>query len=105
MPSRSKRLFSEGAIGAKETSQPDGVGERKLTLGMKGDDVKSVQKKLIALGYLTGKADGVYGTATESAIRRFQTRNGLTSDGICGEDTVKALYPRAFCAPACPATT
>ena len=87
-----KRLFSEGAIGAKETSQPDGVGERKLTLGMKGDDVKSVQKKLLALGYLTGKADGVYGTATESAIRRFQTRNGLTSDGICGEDTVKALY-------------
>lgn len=87
-----KRLFSEGAIGAKETSQPDGVGERKLTLGMKGDDVKSVQTKLIALGYLTGKADGVYGTATESAIRRFQTRNGLTSDGICGEDTVKALY-------------
>lgn len=51
------------------------MGERKLTLGMKGDDVKSVQKKLIALGYLTGKADGVYGTATESAIRRFQTRN------------------------------
>lgn len=87
-----KRLFSDGAIGAKETSQPDGVGERKLTLGMKGDDVKSVQTKLIALGYLTGKADGVYGTATESAIRRFQTRNGLTSDGICGEDTVKALY-------------
>lgn len=87
-----KRLFSEGAIGAKETSQPDGVGERKLTLGMKGDDVKSVQTKLIALGYLTGKADGVYGKATESAIRRFQTRNGLTSDGICGEDTVKALY-------------
>lgn len=103
------------------------MGERKLTLGMKGDDVKSVQTKLIALGYLTGKADGVYGTATESAIRRFQTRNGLTSDGICGEDTVKALYssaaidaaapsrpllsrwmkahPRAFCAPACPATT
>jgi len=35
-----KRLFSEGAIGAKETSQPDGVGERKLTLGMKGDDVE-----------------------------------------------------------------
>lgn len=90
-----KRLFSEGAIGAKETSQPDGVGERKLTLGMKGDDVKSVQTKLIALGYLTGKADGVYGTATESAIRRFQTRNGLTSDGICGEDTVKALYSSA----------
>ena len=45
-----KRLFSEGAIGAKETSQPDGVGERKLTLGMKGDDVKSVQTKLIAQG-------------------------------------------------------
>ena len=87
-----KRLFSDGAIGAKETAQPDGVGERKLTLGMKGDDVKAVQTKLIALGYLTGKADGTYGTATESAIRRFQTRNGLLSDGICGEDTVKALF-------------
>ena len=72
------------------------MGERKLTLGMKGDDVKSVQTKLIALGYLTGKADGVYGTATESAIRRFQTRNGLTSDGICGEDTVKAHLSTIF---------
>lgn len=87
-----KRLFSDGAIGAKETAQPDGVGERKLKLGMTGDDVKAVQTKLIALGYLTGKADGTYGTATESAIRRFQTRNGLKSDGICGDDTVKALF-------------
>lgn len=87
-----KRLFSDGAIGAKETAQPDGVGERKLKLGMTGDDVKAVQTKLIALGYLTGKADGTYGAATESAIRRFQTRNGLKSDGICGDDTVKALF-------------
>lgn len=87
-----KRLFSEGAIGATETVQPDAVGERNLTTGMEGDDVKAVQEKLIALGYLNGKADGKYGTATADAVKRFQTRNGLKADGICGENTVMVMF-------------
>ena len=87
-----KRLFSEGAIGAKETSQPDGVGERKLTLGMKGDDVKSVQSRLDKFGYYSGALDGIYGAATVAAVQAFQARNGLTADGKVGANTVKILY-------------
>ena len=87
-----KRLFSEGAIGAKETSQPDGVGERKLTLGMKGDDVKSVQQRLKDLGYLTDKVDGKYGANTVAAMRAFQLRNGLTGSGNGDTATYTILY-------------
>ena len=87
-----KRLFSDGAIGAKETSQPDGVGERKLTLGMKGDDVKSVQSRLDKFGYYSGALDGIYGAATVAAVQAFQARNGLTADGKVGANTVKILY-------------
>lgn len=87
-----KRLFSEGAIGATETVQPDAVGERNLTIGMQGDDVLAVQEKLIALGYLSGKADGKYGKDTADAVKRFQTRNGLKADGICGENTVMVMF-------------
>ena len=87
-----KRLFSEGAIGAKETSQPDGVGERKLTLGMKGDDVKSVQQRLKDLGYLTDKVDGKDGANTVAAMCAFQLRNGLTGSGNGDTATYTILY-------------
>lgn len=86
------KLFSTGAIGATETTQPDAVGERKLTIGMEGDDVEAVQEKLIQLGYLSGKVDGKYGKDTAAAVKSFQSRNGLKVDGICGEDTVEVLF-------------
>ena len=87
-----QKLFSDGALAAKETVAPTTDADRKLSLGMTGSDVKSVQTKLIALGYLTGKADGTYGKKTEEAVRNFQKRNGLDADGICGENTVTVLF-------------
>ena len=52
-----------------------------------------MQGALIAQGYPCGSygADGICGAATVSAIRAFQTANGLTADGICGQDTWGAL--------------
>ena len=57
------------------------------------DEKKSMQGALIAQGYPCGSygADGICGAATVSAIRAFQTANGLTADGICGQDTWGAL--------------
>ena len=56
-----------------------------LSRGDKGEDVKLLQK---ALGI---KADGIYGPATEKAVREFQEKNGLIADGQAGANTVAAL--------------
>lgn len=44
--------------------------------------VLAVQKRLIALGYNPGKADGIYGANTAYAVAKFQKDNGCVSDGI-----------------------
>ena len=60
-------------------------------VGSKGDAVRQLQEWLNQLGYDCGKADGVYGTKTEAAVRRFQGDNGLAADGIAGDKTQAAL--------------
>ena len=64
-----------------------------LRRGMKGDDVKAMQEKLIRLGYSCGKcgADGDFGADTEAAVERFQENNRLEVDGIYGENTAAAV--------------
>lgn len=60
-------------------------------LGSRGDTVRTIQTKLKRWGYYNGSADGVYGKKTADAVRRFQQKNGLTVDGVCGEKTLAAL--------------
>lgn len=62
-----------------------------LKQGSKGDLVKEVQTKLIKWGYLTGRADGIFGAKTKAAVIKFQRKNGLTADGIIGTRTAQAL--------------
>ena len=62
-----------------------------LSLNSTGDNVKSLQKSLISLGYLKGKADGVFGSKTEEAVKKFQKANDLTVDGLAGADTQGAI--------------
>ena len=57
-----------------------------------GTDVAQLQEALIQLGYLSGKADGNYGTKTVEAVRAFQKANGLIADGAAGEQTQRVLY-------------
>ena len=49
--------------------------------GSKSDDVKLLQQMLIDLGYLTGAADGSFGTRTQEAVEAMQEQNGLTVTG------------------------
>ena len=44
------------------------------------------------LGYYTGDIDGIYGPQTKAAVERFQEDfEGISVDGICGEQTEKAM--------------
>jgi len=56
-----------------------------------GADVLALQTKLEALGYAPGPLDGIYGVATESAVRAFQRDHDLQIDGIVGPRTRAAL--------------
>ena len=58
---------------------------------MRGDDVISLQERLLELGYDAGRADGILGPETETGLRAFQRDYGLTSDGTCGPATLRAL--------------
>ncbi len=65
-----------------------------LSRGSKGESVRKMQQSLINAGYDVGSsgADGNYGPATESAVRRYQKNNGLSVDGIAGNNTLGKLY-------------
>ena len=64
---------------------------RTLRKGYTGTDVTAVQQKLKALGFYSGSIDGVYGTGSIAAVKKFQQQNGLTADGLVGSRTYAAL--------------
>ena len=84
-----------------------------LKKGSTGEAVIALQNRLIELGYLFGKADGVYGTATAQAVAAFQAANKLSKDGVAGSRTQAKLFsssaakpkPKATATPAPKATT
>ncbi len=59
--------------------------------GSSGTGVTQVQTKLKNLGFYNGSIDGIYGSATESAVKAFQRSRGLTADGKAGPKTLSAL--------------
>ncbi len=62
-----------------------------LKQGDKGTQIKLLQQNLIALGYLRGEADGIYGSGTKTAVMTFQAASGLTADGQAGIKTLNAI--------------
>lgn len=62
-----------------------------LKQGSRGDLVKQVQTKLIRWGYMSGKADGIFGSKTKEGVKYFQRKNGLSVDGIVGTKTAQAM--------------
>ncbi|WP_034300995.1 L,D-transpeptidase family protein [Bacillus cihuensis] len=62
-----------------------------LKRGSKGAEVIELQKQLTSLGYSTNGNDGIFGPATEKAVKEFQKNRKLQADGIVGSMTKKAL--------------
>ena len=60
------------------------AGYPTLRRGSRSTYVLVLQDALNALGYSTNKLDGIFGQATENALKGCQRRFGLTADGVCG---------------------
>lgn len=60
-------------------------------MGSRGEEVRLIQQKLKERGLYSGNIDGIYGTQTQNAVKKFQRQQGLTVDGIAGSKTLKAL--------------
>ena len=74
---------------AKKTPQTGSgvVTMNTLRSGSRGTQVKVLQWLLNDKGFECGKADGIFGNQTLSAVRAFQQKHGLSVDGVAGKNT------------------
>ena len=79
--------------------QAKSVDDALLRKGDRGDDIKLLQHRLNILGNQLTE-DGIWGVQTDSAVRGYQYRAGLTVDGIVGAKTRAALIRDAILARA-----
>ena len=78
-----------------------------LQNGSSGSEVKKLQQALINAGYSVGStgADGIYGSNTAAAVKAYQKANGLSADGIAGNQTLSKLYSTSTASTSTTTTT
>jgi len=78
-----------GTVRAVRAKRP-----RTLRIGMRGADVRTLQRKLAALHYDVGSTNGVFSYDTHHAVVAFQKYHRLGRDGIVGRFTrAKLAHP------------
>ena len=77
----------------KKVASNLGSVETGLKRGMRGDNVKKLQKELIKYGFRLDKygADGIFGPETQAALKALQREIGVAETGIMDEATKAAL--------------
>jgi N-acetyl-anhydromuramyl-L-alanine amidase AmpD len=88
---RLPRLRDEVAAKLGTPDPPDPVQWPSVRQGDSGESVRSVQYLLRHRGRTELTPDGVFGPMTDTAVRWFQTQNGLTADGVVGPQTWPVL--------------
>ena len=94
-----RRRKEERALFLAPATQTNTASPDLLRKGDRGDDVKLLQHRLNILGWQLTE-DGIWGVQTDSAVRGYQYRAGLTVDGIVGAKTKAALIRDAILARA-----
>lgn len=86
-------LSVDGKVGrnTKEALYNPECVPKAFNIGDSGDNILLYQNRLQKLGYLTTEPDGIYGTDTQMAVRRFQEQNSLIADGYLGPITRDTL--------------
>ena len=90
-----QRRKEERALFLTPVTQTNTGNTDLLRKGDRGDDVKLLQHRLNLLGWQLTE-DGIWGVQTDSAVRGYQYRAGLTVDGIVGAKTRAALIRDAI---------
>jgi len=85
-------LMSDSAPASGEDLTEDRSLYPDLSLGSEGENVRSLQTRLIQLGYANGEATGSYGEETAGAVRIFERMNGLEETGIATGSVQALLY-------------
>lgn len=85
VPPAKSTTTAKVATPAKQTKYPT------LKSGSKGAAVVDMQNKLKKTKLYTGKANGVYDSATKNAVVAFQKKYKLKADGIAGPTTLSKL--------------
>ncbi|MDE6887476.1 MAG: peptidoglycan-binding protein [Eubacterium sp.] len=83
--------YTDSASSAAGSSASQGVGTSRRSAAVSSSTVKKVQKKLNRLGYECGTADGIMGSKSKKALKKFQRDHELQADGVIGKKTLKAL--------------
>src|SRR6478752_5081017 len=90
---------ADGAVGPQTYRRLDEarwrLGDRVLTYmvssPIRGDDVAALQQRLSDLGFDPGYVDGIFGPASDGALKQFQRNMGLPAEGTCGPATLQAI--------------
>jgi murein DD-endopeptidase MepM/ murein hydrolase activator NlpD len=93
---RAHKLPVDGVAGARTKRKlgargRPSLGSRAMTRGDRGWDVAALQWLLRKRGFKPNGTDGGFGGNTEAAVRRAQSKYGLTVDGVAGPATINAL--------------
>ena len=96
------------AVAAATPAATSGTGDAfaGMKVGARGDNVRVLQRALIAAGVsVRGGADGVFGPATAAALTSYQQTNGLAATGVVDDAVVAklALAPGAAAPTPAPA--
>lgn len=89
-------LLLVGLPAAQAGAAKPKLGDRALRVGVKGSDVKELQRLLRRVGMKIAKVDGVFGSGTKKNVQSFQRAKSMEPSGAAGRKTISALQSAAI---------